>query len=493
MSRPLLFCLLLLFPGGASAAHRKRVPVPAKTDAADKQSFEQAYMFVFIQAGQSFLKSESMPDPAVLDPLVATLKEPALSSATVAMRRLERRIEEAECVQAGLRGLPADVYKLMVDHVAQAMDVGALVEEQFVPNARGGRALDANEKNLVAVCQAEARDQAYDRRGYYRYCLGRRVSESVYFDAARVAAEPTEMSGEPDPALARLLAEVEADRSRFAPTLSKDLGTRMDDIKARLAAGTGRPDAGALDTASKPWSGTGGVGRSLNRMAPSSARGAADVRQGPGLATREPPLNSADLGAGTKLAQIAARDEIGFTGYCYSYVKSALQKMGIVDREDIDEAHAGAHAKQFAEFVDKNPGLLHRKLLRVQAPSWPLPIGTVVVWSPGACGYSSTSGHIEIVTRIKPPQACSDGCGTFQVACLNELGAAPARAAAELPAAEQQLQQAQAVYDEAVGSKNAAAKRAASAALSKNKAALKSVKARTQPRVAVYVIERPTK
>ena len=490
MSRAIIACLLLLLSTGASAAHRKRVPVAVGSAAADKQSFEQMVLLVFLQAGQSFLDNGAMPDPKSLDFFVASLKEPELSSATAALRRLEERVSDAEAVQEGSGGVAAEAYKLMVDHVAQSLDVGAIVEQRFAPDRRSGRSLDDSEKSLVAACQAEARDQAYDRRGYYRWCLGRRTAESVYMDVAHLAqgSEPA-----PSAARARLLNEVAADRSRFAPTISQDLAAKMEDTRNRLVAGTARPGAGIPDTGSVPWSGTGDIGRSLNRMkSAASGGGPPDFRQPSGLTTQEPPLNSADLAAGAKLAQIAARDEIGFTGYCYSYVKSALQKAGIVDRSEIDSADDGAHAKLFADFVDKNPALLHRKLLRVQPPRWPLPIGSIVVWSAGACGYDAKSGHIEIITRIQPPQACSDGCATFQVACMEELGAAPALAAAGLPAAQRELQQAQADYDAAAASKQATAKRAAGAVLSKRKAALKAVQAGMNPRVAVYVIERPT-
>ena len=160
-----------------------------------------------------------------------------------------------------------------------------------------------------------------------------------------------------------------------------------------------------------------------------------------------------------------------------------LEELGIVDKETISKAGASAHAKLFADFVDKNPGLLNRKLRRIPEPSWPVPIGTIVVWSAGACGYSSKSGHIEIITRIKPPQACSDGCGTFQTACLDGLGADPPRARAELPKAQTELEQAQSAYD-------AGRTRARSAVLRQKKAVLAAIEKRLEPQVAAYVIER---
>jgi hypothetical protein len=106
-----------------------------------------------------------------------------------------------------------------------------------------------------------------------------------------------------------------------------------------------------------------------------------------------------------------------------------------------------------------------------------------VVWSAGACGYSAESGHIEIITRIKPPQACSDGCETFQTACLDQLGADPQLAQSQLPQAQDELRQAQADYD-------SGHTQAHSSALRKKKAALVAVEKRLQPQVAAYVIER---
>jgi len=280
----------------------------------------------------------------------------------------------------------------------------------------------------------------------------------------------------------RLLQEIEAGRAKHAQ-VSTDVDRMLKDTQARLLAGLA-PAVGAV--------GAGGAAGSPPRYQPLTARAAAPGTTAPfaqakGLRITEPPLNTVDLDAGVKLAHIAKADEIGFTGYCYSYVKSALQKAGIVNRSAIDGAGDAAHAKLFADFVEKNPALLKRKLRRVKPPSWPLPIGTIVVWSAGACGYDSVSGHIEIITRIKPAQACSDGCETFQTACLDQLGSDPARAAAELPPAQDAVRQAQSDADAATGGPS---RRRAAAALASKKAALASVQARQTPAVAVYVIER---
>lgn len=495
MPRVLIVLLCLSVPLGALAApgpKSKVVTVP-KTAAADKQAFDQTYEFIFLRAGQSYLKDEGLPDAVALAPFFDSLKDPELTKAKAKTVGLEAAISNAQCVQGGPGTISSDVYKLMVDQVAADLQVGVIVEQNFLPNGRAGRSLDAAEKILVKACQGEARDQAYDRRGFYQSCLGRLQAEAVYLAAGRAAGPPPSMKR--NQSCLNVLSAVEVNRSRLAVGLSQDISQKLEKTKAEFLAGSAAVPVSPMMTM------IGGQG------AGASASGAASIFPQGTLAgllfksdvnTVVPPLGSADLGAGAKLARVVKADEIGFTGYCYSYVKSALQKVGIVDKKVIGEAGDGAHAKLFAEFVEKNPALLKRKLLRLPAPSWPLPIGTIVVWSAGACGFSNESGHIEIVTRIKPPQACSDGCQTFQVACLEELSADPGRAAGQLPSAALELDQAQADYDALKASglkdkKSVLARQAAYSVLVKKKAAVAAITNRLTPRVATYVIERPKK
>ncbi|MDD5628849.1 MAG: hypothetical protein PHU21_07285, partial [Elusimicrobia bacterium] len=367
---------------------------------------------------------------------------------------------------------PPEVYRLLVGQAALDLQAGAIVERDFAPDARSGRSLDAEEKALVKACQGEARDQAYDRRGFYQKCLGRRRSEAVYLAPGRMAGRSSPHSL--PAACAPVLEAAVLARSRLPAGLSDDLGRSLQQTRERLLAGP-------TDSVAVP--GSPARQRVLAPRRPESAPARPAEPSASDLKLSEPPLDAADLASGVKLAKVAKAGEIGFTGYCYSYVQAALQKAGIVDRRDIGAAGASAHAKLFADFVEKNPGLLKRKLRRIPEPSWPVPIGTVVVWSAGACGYSASSGHIEIVTRIKPPQACSDGCAAFQTACLDELGADPRRARAELGPAQAALRQAQADYD-------SGRTKVRLAALRKKKAALAAVEKRLEPRVAAYVIER---
>lgn len=487
-----LLCLLVPLGALASPAPKKRKPVAApKGPSVDLVAFDQTYEYVFLQAGRSFLDGEPMPDPTILDQFLGSLQEPEKAKAQEKRSKIEGLISGAECVQDGPEAIPPEVYKLMVDEMAEKLRVGEIVETDFMPNGRAGRSLDADEKKLVATCQAEARNQAADRRGFYQRCLGRIVSEEVYLADARMTPAATDKTG--TQACVLVLGEVSAKRERLPVDIKDKIGADLDVTRSALLEGLKRPETlprspfpPPIDS-HMPGSSPFLDSRTFKR-APASNTTAAPVRK-TDLATMGPPLENADLTTGAKLAAVVKRDEIGFTGYCYSYVKSALQKVGIVDKQTIANAGASAHAKLFNDFVEKNPGLMKRKLKKI-APAWPLPIGTVVVWSPSACNYSDVSGHIEIVTRIKPPQACSDGCGTFQVACLDELGAAPANAEAALPAAREALAQAQAAVDALKGSKNAKAVAAARTTLTQKKAAVAKLEKALTPRVNAYVVER---
>ena len=58
-------------------------------------------------------------------------------------------------MQAGPGNLSREVYALGVDQMADDLDAGAIVEQEFLPNARAGRSLDAGEKALVKASSAE--------------------------------------------------------------------------------------------------------------------------------------------------------------------------------------------------------------------------------------------------------------------------------------------------------------------------------------------------
>ena len=124
--------------------------------------------------------------------------------------------------------------------------------------------------------------------------------------------------------------------------------------------------------------------------------------------------------------------------------------------------------------------LLNRKQRLVPSPRWPLAIGSIVVWAPGS-GYNPVHGHIEIVTRIKPPQACSDGCGAFRRDTMEGLAARAAAAAERVQELGRQIAQLQ-----ASGISDSRRKRQLAQLRGRQAAAVKA----SEPLVKVYVIER---
>lgn len=69
----------------------------------------------------------------------------------------------------------------------------------------------------------------------------------------------------------------------------------------------------------------------------------------------------------------------------------------------------------------RNPALFNKlKIRRIDPHIRPLPIGGIIVWERGQCGYSEDHGHIEIVVSQKPPSASSDGCRPVLLDCLDK-------------------------------------------------------------------------
>ena len=79
------------------------------------------------------------------------------------------------------------------------------------------------------------------------------------------------------------------------------------------------------------------------------------------------------------------------------------------------------HAYDFARWANPNvQGLLQNfKLKKMSVSGSDIPVGSVVVWKPGQCGYSATAGHIEIV--VSPGKACSFYCGAICTSAVPEV------------------------------------------------------------------------
>ncbi|MEI8027677.1 MAG: hypothetical protein WCI18_15120 [Pseudomonadota bacterium] len=79
------------------------------------------------------------------------------------------------------------------------------------------------------------------------------------------------------------------------------------------------------------------------------------------------------------------------------------------------------YAYDFARWANSNvQGLLQNfKLKKMSVSGSDIPVGSVIVWKPGQCGYSASAGHIEIV--VSPGRACSFYCGAICTSAVPEV------------------------------------------------------------------------
>jgi hypothetical protein len=81
-------------------------------------------------------------------------------------------------------------------------------------------------------------------------------------------------------------------------------------------------------------------------------------------------------------------------------------------------------AADFATWANANPAAMrkHISMARIKTPEKisDLPVGGIVVYQRGACGFSSRHGHIEVV--VSPGRLCSDGCQPAYQECFGNPG-----------------------------------------------------------------------
>lgn len=114
-----------------------------------------------------------------------------------------------------------------------------------------------------------------------------------------------------------------------------------------------------------------------------------------------------------------------FGGWCYSYVADAMERTGIIRREQWYSLGIGVnHAADFAYWANRNPKTLRSQLNLAKMPTpskaSDLPMGAIVVYNRGTCGFSSRSGHIEV--KVAPNLLCSDGCQPAYQECFGSAG-----------------------------------------------------------------------
>lgn len=90
---------------------------------------------------------------------------------------------------------------------------------------------------------------------------------------------------------------------------------------------------------------------------------------------------------GQKLAQIAIRNTVGFTGKCATFVKRDIEQAGLGKYEY-------GHAYQCADILRRNPNF--KEISTEGLDLKKLPKGCVLVYAQGVSRYSKLYGHIEI-------------------------------------------------------------------------------------------------
>lgn len=105
-----------------------------------------------------------------------------------------------------------------------------------------------------------------------------------------------------------------------------------------------------------------------------------------------------DTSKGQKLAQNAAKNTVGFTHQCATYVKNAIQRSGLGSYEYGD-------AYQCADILTRNNNFKEISTNGLDLSA--LPAGCVLVYDKGVAGYSSKYGHTEIT--LGNGKAVSDG------------------------------------------------------------------------------------
>jgi hypothetical protein len=125
------------------------------------------------------------------------------------------------------------------------------------------------------------------------------------------------------------------------------------------------------------------------------------------------PDRSYDELRGKKLAAAAyKRTRRRFGRRCYRYVTAALRSSGMVTARRWQELGIPTRsAADFAVWAELHPESLDQalNLRKIATPqdSSAIPLGSVVVYDRGHCGYSRKHGHIGIVSA--PGRLASDG------------------------------------------------------------------------------------
>lgn len=139
------------------------------------------------------------------------------------------------------------------------------------------------------------------------------------------------------------------------------------------------------------------------------------------------PAAAYDAEMGRRLAQAAADGNAGeFMGKCYVYVARHLDAAGILGFDNwVDMGIQPDYSDHAADFFvwaaanqEKMRARMHLAVMPTPASKHDVPLGSILVYDRGWCGFSSRSGHIEVLTA--PDWACSDGCENLDQECFSD-------------------------------------------------------------------------
>ncbi len=132
-----------------------------------------------------------------------------------------------------------------------------------------------------------------------------------------------------------------------------------------------------------------------------------------------------DAALARRLAQAAADGNAGgFSGKCYAYVAWHMHYAGILDFNGwVDMGIQPGYSDDAADFfvwADQNREKMRSEMRLAIVPTPAskdeVPVGSILVYDRGWCGFSEASGHIEVLTS--PDWACSDGCESLDNNCF---------------------------------------------------------------------------
>ena len=141
------------------------------------------------------------------------------------------------------------------------------------------------------------------------------------------------------------------------------------------------------------------------------------------IPSRSFPAYDADLGR--RLAQAAADGNAGeFMGKCYAYVARHMDAAGVLGFDNwVEMGIQPDYSDDAADFFvwaaanqEKMRAQMRLAIIPTPASKHEVPLGSILVYDRGWCGFSQRSGHIEVLTA--PDWACSDGCENLDQNCF---------------------------------------------------------------------------